>query len=141
MYKDPHEFEALCFIVSLTTVPLYINGWPCGYIFSNFCLNYVSYIPILISCLITGFVFVIVAGILQIVAMMKKSERLLLPSKMCCWIAAVFYMAGIFYYYDQNLLNLWSQNIAGFAAGMLTTVAVTQVTIIINKKFQKSGEV
>ncbi|VDO02244.1 unnamed protein product [Rodentolepis nana] len=133
------ESQVISIIPSLTLFVLIFNGWICGFIFSELCLNsFKPYSVTLISCFVTGGILMIAAAALQLVTKTATNERWLLVSRICCWTAAVLYITGIFFFYNNSGLSFQSENIACLTAGMLASIALIQLVDLIVEKFGRS---
>ncbi|VDO13180.1 unnamed protein product [Rodentolepis nana] len=136
-----HYGETLVIFITvlLTLFALFYKGWICDYIFSEDCLNYAPYSATLLGAYVIGVVLVSVAGVLQVVPKTRANARWLLISRICCWIAAVLYVTGIFYYYNTSFSVTNGENIAGLTAGMLVSIVLIQIINMIVARFEPSN--
>lgn len=131
------EAQVLYIVFFLNCFAIAYKGWLCGEIYSDLCLKFFDpYIPITLACLVVTTVFTLIAGLLQTLSMFKQTEKYILASRILTMCAAIFGIAGIFYYYDHLGLRLWGQHIAGFTTGMIAGVAVYQLANILYEKLE-----
>ncbi|VDO02602.1 unnamed protein product [Rodentolepis nana] len=123
----------IVFLFNLFTIPS--NGWVCGRLFSDLCLDqYDTSAIIVLSLLVIATVFSLIAAILQILCMVKLTYRYLLPSRIFSLCAALCAMASIFYYYEEFIQPSWSQDIALHVSGMISGLAIFQIANFIYVK-------
>ncbi|VDO01505.1 unnamed protein product [Rodentolepis nana] len=135
----PYYGEALvlysAFVLQLVAISS--EGWICGRIYSNCFLNEPHpFTSITLALLVIATIFTLIAAILQTICIVKHTERYLLYSKISTFCAAIFGVAGIFYYFDLFFKQYWSQHIAGFVAGITTGLSAYQMTNVFQEVFE-----
>ncbi|VDN99950.1 unnamed protein product [Rodentolepis nana] len=125
------EAQVLFLVFGLNLLSIFFNGWICGKIFSYLCIRgFYPHMTITLTLLVIATVFTLIAGILQILCMVKRTERYLLISRILTICAAIFAIASIFYLYDNVLNGIWSQRISLLIAGMVLGISIYQLSNI-----------
>ncbi|VDN96891.1 unnamed protein product [Rodentolepis nana] len=76
------EAQALILVFGLNLFSIFCDGWIWGKIFYVLCLRgFYPYTTTTLTLLIIATVFTLIAGILQILCMVKQTERYLLTSR------------------------------------------------------------
>ncbi|EUB54058.1 hypothetical protein EGR_11084 [Echinococcus granulosus] len=127
------ETIVLYAVLLLNIVAFTNDGWICGSLYSQTCLEASYVIVVVVGVLTTAIVLSLIVAILQTVVAFidpdsSTSRRLQVSAKVLACLVAILDVFAIFYYYSHLTIRMWSHIIAALCAGMAMAITITKLS-------------
>ncbi|CDS36838.1 expressed protein [Echinococcus multilocularis] len=127
------EAIVLYAVLLLNIVAFTNDGWICGSLYSQTCLEASYVIVVVVGVLATAIVLSLIVAILQTVVAFidpdsSTSRRLQVSVKVLACLVAILDVFAIFYYYSHLTIRMWGHIIAALCAGMAMAITTTKLS-------------